>query len=70
MKIANSSLMEAPDADGKREPFDLDAERLALALQATDLGFWDFDLVKLRGSFTKAPASMRLRRSELSAQML
>jgi PAS domain S-box-containing protein len=58
MKIANSSLMEAPDADGKREPFDLDAERLAIALQATDLGFWDFDLVKLRGSFTKACAQI------------
>ena len=44
--------MEPPDET--KEPFDRDAERLALALEATDFGFWDFDLVNLKGSFTKA----------------
>jgi PAS domain S-box-containing protein len=40
------------------DPFDLGAERLALALQSTDLGFWDFDLVNRKGSFTKACAEI------------
>jgi PAS domain S-box-containing protein len=50
--------METPDAPGFGDPFDLGAERLALALQSTDLGFWDFDLVNLKGSFTKACAEI------------
>ena len=50
--------METPDAPGFADPFDLGAERLALALQSTDLGFWDFDLVTLKGSFTKACAEI------------
>ena len=50
--------METPDAPGFGDPFDLGAERLALALQSTDLGFWDFDLVSLKGSFTKACAEI------------
>lgn len=50
--------MTPPDPQGAGNPFDLDGERLALALQSTDLGFWDFDLVNLRGSFTKACAEI------------
>ncbi|MBV8142401.1 MAG: PAS domain S-box protein [Verrucomicrobia bacterium] len=50
--------METPAADESKESFDLDAERLALALESTDLGFWDFDLVQLKGSFTKACAEI------------
>src|SRR5580704_19798328 len=50
--------MENPDAPGFGDPFDLGAERLALALPSTDLGFWDFDLVNLKGSLTKACAEI------------
>lgn len=50
--------MEPPDTPGFEDAFDLGAERLALALQSTDLGFWDFDLVNLKGSFTKACAEI------------
>ena len=50
--------MESPEAPGFGDPFDLGAERLALALQSSDLGFWDFDLVNLKGSLTKACAEI------------
>jgi PAS domain S-box-containing protein len=50
--------MEPPDTRGFEDTFDLGAERLSLALQSTDLGFWDFDLVNLKGSFTKACAEI------------
>lgn len=50
--------MGTPNPGGIGDPFDLSAERLALALQSSDLGFWDFDLVNLRGSFTKACAEI------------
>jgi hypothetical protein len=40
--------MGTPNSGGIGDPFDLSAERLALALQLSDLGFWDFDLVNLR----------------------
>jgi PAS domain S-box-containing protein len=50
--------MEGPDAPEHGDLFDMGAERLALALQSSDVGFWDFDLVTLRGSFTKACAEI------------
>jgi hypothetical protein len=50
--------MEGPDAPEHGDLFDMGAERLALALQSSDLGFWDFDLVNLKGSFTKACAEI------------
>jgi PAS domain S-box-containing protein len=50
--------MEGPDAPEHGDLFDMGAERLALALQSSDLGFWDFDLVTLKGSFTKACAEI------------
>jgi PAS domain S-box-containing protein len=50
--------MEGPDAPEHKDLFDMGAERLALALQSSDLGFWDFDLVTLKGSFTKACAEI------------
>jgi PAS domain S-box-containing protein len=52
------NCLETPESPGLGEPFDLGAERVALALQSTDLGFWDFDLVNLKGSFTKACAEI------------
>ena len=61
MSTAHGSRSEStanPGAPESGDPFDLDAERLALALQSTDLGFWDFDLVNLKGSFTKACAEI------------
>jgi hypothetical protein len=50
--------MEGPDAPSHGDLFDMGAERLALALQSSDLGFWDFDLVTLKGSFTRACAEI------------
>jgi PAS domain S-box-containing protein len=50
--------MGNPGISGFGDPFHLGAERLALALQSEDLGFWDFDLVNLRGSFTKVCAEI------------
>ena len=47
-----------PGAPGSGDPYDLDAERLALALQSTDLGFWDFDFINLEGPCTKACAKI------------
>ena len=50
--------MANPGISGFGDPFHLGAERLALALQSEDLGFWDFDLVNLKGSFTKVCAEI------------